>query len=101
LNLSPPHYFLFLQLKIILKERYASNEEIIGKAMTVLTEVSKKWLQECFQKLYEHWKVCHCLRKFLWRKCCVIRCNRFQYLLKLPVYCIRFGITFHKSLLTF
>jgi hypothetical protein len=72
--------------------------------MTVLIEVSKKWLQECFQKLYEHWWKC----VTVWgnsfeKKCCVNRCtvtyfyviNRFQVLFEAT--CVLYQVWYNFS----
>jgi hypothetical protein len=50
------NYFLFLQLKCVLKEQFVSTEKVTAKAMKALTEVLKNGFLECFQTLYEHWQ---------------------------------------------
>jgi hypothetical protein len=37
-------------------QQFASAEEVLAKATRALSEVSKNGLQECLQKLYEHWQ---------------------------------------------
>jgi hypothetical protein len=56
-DLSLPDFFLFPQLKSVLKGLwFASTEEVTAKATKALTEVSKDGFQECFRKLYRCWQ---------------------------------------------
>jgi hypothetical protein len=58
-HLSPPGFFLFLQLTSVLKgQQFMSTEAVTAKGTRALREVSKNGYQECFQKLYEHWQKC-------------------------------------------
>jgi hypothetical protein len=55
LDLSPPDFFLFPQLKNVLKgKKFASTEEYTAKT----TKVLKNGFQECFQNHYECWQKC-------------------------------------------
>jgi hypothetical protein len=59
LDLSPPDFFLFPQLKIVLKgKKFASNEEYTAKTTRILKEVLKNGFQKCFQNHYECWQKC-------------------------------------------
>jgi hypothetical protein len=73
-HVLPPDFFLFLQLKSVLKgQQFVRTEDVTANVTRALTEVSKNGFQECFQKLYGHWQKCHCPSKLLGHTCHVNR----------------------------
>jgi hypothetical protein len=50
--------FLCPRPENVLKERFATAEEVTSKVMRALAEISKNGFQESFQRLYEHWQKC-------------------------------------------
>jgi hypothetical protein len=47
------NYFLFPQLKRVLKQQFMSAEEVTAKMTKAVREVLEDGFLECFQKLYE------------------------------------------------
>jgi hypothetical protein len=57
-DLSPPDYFLFLELKMKLKGLHFADVAEIQEAVTDLKKVQKEEFSAFFQKLYDCTKAC-------------------------------------------